>query len=79
MMRSILVLTLLCLSGCGWYNHQTNANDPVSDSENMNRVRGQDTDVEPLTTEPGDIWANPEKQKIPTLNDFRNPKSTTVR
>jgi hypothetical protein len=73
-MRPILALTLVCLSGCGWYDNQTHPNDPVSDSENMGRIRGQDADVEPLTTEPGNIWANPEKQKIPTLNDFRKPK-----
>ena len=76
-MRRIASLTLaLILSGCGyktWWNPSFtggyNPNLPVSDSENMRRVEGQEPSVPPLTTEPGDIWPGP-LPPAPTLKDL---------
>jgi hypothetical protein len=76
-MRRIASLTLaLILSGCGyetWWNPSFaggyNPNLPVSDSENMRRVQGQEPSVPPLTTEPGDIWPGP-LAPAPTLKDL---------
>ena len=76
-MRRIASLTLaLTLSGCGyntWWNPSFtggyNPNLPVSDSENMRRVLGQEPSVSPLTTEPGDIWPGP-LAPAPTLKDL---------
>ena len=66
-MRRIALLSLMTmLSGCGyhtWWNPPFstgyNPNAPVSDSVNMERVRGRGMAVTPLTTEPGDIWPGP--------------------
>ena len=63
-MRRIALFSLaLTLSGCGyqtWWNPPLtggyNPNQPVGDSENMQRVRGEEPAVARLTTEPGDIW-----------------------
>jgi hypothetical protein len=71
-MQRIASFTLaLMLSGCGyktWWNPPLtggyNPNMPVSDSENMRRVQGQEPTVPPLTTEPGDIWR---RHRIPAL------------
>jgi len=76
-MRPIALLSLaLTLSGCGyktWWNPPFsggyNANQPVGDSENMRWARGQEPSVEPITTEPGDIWPGPLKPP-PTLADL---------
>jgi hypothetical protein len=76
-MRRIASFTLaLILSGCGyktWWNPSFtggyNPNLPVSDSENMRRVQGQEASVPPLTTEPGDIWPGP-LAPAPTLKDL---------
>ena len=76
-MQRIASLTLaLMLSGCGyktWWNPPftagSNPNAPVSDSENMRRVLGQEPAVAPLTTEPGDIWPGP-LAPPPTLQDL---------
>ena len=76
-MRDIASLTLaLALSSCGydtWWNPSFtggyNPNLPVSDSENMRRVLGQEPSVSPLTTEPGDIWPGP-LAPAPTLKDL---------
>jgi hypothetical protein len=77
-MRRIALLSFaLTLSGCGyntWWNSPftggTNPNQPVSDSENMQRVLGGIPSVEPMTTEPGDIWPGP-VPPAPTLKDLR--------
>ena len=76
-MQRIASFTLaLMLSGCGyktWWNPPLtggyNPNMPVSDSENMRRVQGQEPTVAPLTTEPGDIWPGP-LAPPPTLQDL---------
>ena len=76
-MRRIVSLTLvLTLSGCGyqtWWNPPFttgyNPNVPVSNSENMLRVQGQEPSVPPLTTEAGDIWPGP-LTAAPTLKDL---------
>jgi hypothetical protein len=76
-MRRIALLGLaLILSSCGyktWWNPPltggTNPNQPVGDSENMLRVRGEEPAVARLTTEPGDIWPGP-LPPAPTLQDL---------
>jgi hypothetical protein len=78
-MRRIALLGLaLALSGCGyktWWNPPFspgyNPNLPVGDSENLLRVRGEEPIVEPLTTEPGDIWPGP-LAPAPTMKDLVN-------
>jgi hypothetical protein len=77
LMQRIGLLTLaLMLSGCGyktWWNPPLTGgyspNLPVSDSENMQRVQGQEPSVPQLTTEPGDIWPGP-LAPPPTLQDL---------
>ena len=63
-MRPIVLLGLaLTLSGCGfktWWHPPftggTNPNMPVSDSPNMQRILGNRSTVDPIISEPGDIW-----------------------
>jgi len=77
-MRRIVLLSLvLSLSGCGyktWWNPPFsggyNPNQPSTDSENMRRVMGDKGPVEPLTTEPGDIWPG-KPPPPPTLKDLQ--------
>jgi hypothetical protein len=76
MQRFASLALALILSGCGyktWWNPPFtggyNPNLPVSDSENMHRVQGQEPPVPTLTTEPGDIWPGPLKPP-PTLQDL---------
>jgi hypothetical protein len=76
-MRRIALISLaLTLSGCGyqtWWNPPFtggyNPNRPSGDSENLHRVLGDMPAVEPLTTEPGDIWPGP-LPPAPTLKDL---------
>lgn len=76
-MRRIAILCLLLtLGGCGyktWWNASfsggNNPNRPNTASENMQRVLGQDVAIEPMTTEPGDIWPGP-LPPAPTLKDL---------
>jgi hypothetical protein len=83
-MLRIASLTLaLLLSGCGyktWWNSPFtagyNPNTPVSDSENIQRVQGQEPSVANLTTEPGDIWPGP-LAPPPTLRDFETTGGLT--
>jgi hypothetical protein len=78
-MRRIALLGLaLALSGCGyktWWNSPFTGgfspNQPVGDSENLLRVRGQEPTVDMLTTEPGDIWPGP-LPPAPTMKDLVN-------
>ena len=76
MRRIVSIGLMLALSGCGfktWWNMPltggSNPNLPVSDAENMQRVLGARTSVEPMTTEPGDIWPG-QVQQAPTLKDL---------
>jgi hypothetical protein len=66
LMRRIALVSLTMLSGCGyhtWWNPPFSTgyspNTPVTNSENMSRVKGEGVAVTPLTTEPGDIWPGP--------------------
>ncbi len=75
-MRRFAFCLLLTLGGCGyktWWNASftggNNPNRPNTDSENMQRVLGEDVTVEPLRTEPGNIWPGP-LPPAPTLKDL---------
>lgn len=80
-MRHIVFLgLLLTLAGCGggystWHDLPfttgSNPNLPPGDSENIRRAMGEPAEVQPLTTEPGDIWPGPIKPP-PTLQDLEN-------
>ena len=73
-----IVQTCLCLalSGCGYntwselpFSTGTNPNMPVDNSENMRRAMGEVVEVQPLTTEPGDVWPGA-MAPTPTLEDI---------
>ncbi|MBS0638439.1 MAG: hypothetical protein U1E70_24610 [Acetobacteraceae bacterium] len=76
-MRPIVLLGLaLTLSGCGfktWWHPPftggTNPNMPVSDSPNMQRILGNRSTVDPIISEPGDIWPG-QIASSPTLQDL---------
>ena len=63
MRRFALVGLCLLLPGCSWYPHflgdtfdfTPNHNQPLGDSENMRRSRGQVVDIPPLVVEPGNV------------------------
>jgi hypothetical protein len=83
MRRIALLGLLLTLGGCGyktWWNPPFsggfNPNLPVSDSENMQRVLGQEPSTTPMTTEPGDIWPGP-LPPSPTLKDLESTGQLT--
>ena len=82
MWRIVIIGLTLVLSGCGFKTWApftgggSNPNMPVSDSENMQRVLGARTSVEPMTTEPGDIWPG-EVQQAPTLKDLESSSGLT--
>jgi hypothetical protein len=76
MQRIALISLCIALSGCGfntWSNIPfttgSNPNLPVSDSENMQRVLGQQVDAPMLVPEPGDVWPGPLPPE-PTLQDL---------
>jgi hypothetical protein len=76
MRRIAPCILALILSGCGyatWWNPSFSGgydpNLPISDSENMRRVRGLEPSAPPLVTEPGDIWPGP-LASAPTLKDL---------
>jgi hypothetical protein len=83
-MRQFALLGLVLLvSGCGTsfgdflgdtFTYGANPNAPLGDSENMRRVRGIETGLEPLTAEPGNIWPGPAKPP-PTLQDLEKQQS----
>jgi hypothetical protein len=73
-----IVQTCLCLalSGCAYntwselpFSTGSNPNMPVGSSENMRRAMGQVVEVQPLTTEPGDVWPSA-MAPTPTLEDI---------
>ena len=76
-MRRIALLGLtVALGGCGyntWWNLPfttgNNPNRPVADSDNLRRSIGEDVPVQPLLTEPGDIWPGPPPPEL-TLEDI---------
>ena len=77
MRRLALLGFVLFVPGCtgvGEYLNNTftygvNPNAPIGNAENMQRARGQDSSVEPLLPEPGNIWPGP-VQPTPTLQDL---------
>jgi hypothetical protein len=83
-MRGIALLSLtLALGGCGyntWWNPPLtggfNPNQPANNSENVARVLGGSPAVEPMTTEPGDIWPGP-LPPAPTLQDLESQGGLT--
>jgi hypothetical protein len=83
-MRGIVLLCFaLTLSGCGyktWWNPPFsggfNPNRPMDDSENLDRVLGGTPAIEPMTTEPGDIWPGP-LPPAPTLQDLESQGGLT--
>ena len=73
-----IALTCLCLAlpGCAYntwselpFSTGTNPNMPVDSSETMRRALGQQVELQPLTTEPGDVWPGPTAPE-PTLADI---------
>jgi hypothetical protein len=73
-----IALTCLCLAlpGCAYntwweppFSTGTNPNMPIDSSETMRRALGQQVEVQPLTTEPGDVWPGPMAPE-PTLADI---------
>ena len=86
LMRPIVSLGLaLALSGCGfqtWWNPPftagSNPNMPVSDSPNMQRILGERSPVDPITSEPGDIWPG-QIATAPTLQDIERSGSNRGR
>lgn len=84
MRRIGLLVVALALSGCGYktwsnlpFSGGSNPNQPVGDSENMQRVRGEEPSVATLTTEPGDIWPGP-LPPPPTLKDLVGNEGLTT-
>jgi len=77
-MRRIALLGLtVALGGCGfntWWNPPfttgLDPNRPVSNSDNLRRVMGEDVPVTPLLTEAGDIWPGPPPEPTTLLQDL---------
>lgn len=73
---AVIGLTVL-LPGCAsfgdflgdTFTYDTNPNLPVGESENLRRVRGVDTEIEPLSPEAGNVWPSG-VQSMPTLQDL---------
>jgi len=83
MRRLASVSFALALGGCGyntWWNPPFTGgydpNRPITESENMRRVLGDISTVEPMTTEPGDIWPGP-LPPAPTLKDLEATSGLT--
>jgi hypothetical protein len=84
MQRVALACLCLALSGCGfntWWNPPFttgfNPNMPVSDSENMRRVMGENVDAPMVTPEPGNVWPGPLPPE-PTLQDLQQQAGQTA-
>ncbi|MBS0561603.1 MAG: hypothetical protein JSR21_16260 [Proteobacteria bacterium] len=77
MRRFALLGVVLSVAGCSGFGQfisdthtfQSNPNMPPGDSENMQRARGMDANVQALTPEPGNIWPPP-AGPMPTLMDL---------
>jgi hypothetical protein len=52
----------------------TNPNSPLGDSENLRRVRAEPVDLQPLQTEPGNVWPGP-PAPLPTLEDIEKQEN----
>ena len=84
-MRLIVLLSVAAaLSGCGYktwsnlpFTGGSNPNQPLGDSENLMRIRGEEPTVAKLTTEPGDIWPGP-LPAPPTLKDLVGNEGLTT-
>ncbi|HEY4040788.1 MAG TPA: hypothetical protein VGM32_02975 [Rhodopila sp.] len=76
MRRTAFLCLALAVSGCGYktwsdppFGAGSNPNRPIGDSENLQRVQGEQPNVTGLTSEPGDIWPGP-LPPAPTLQDL---------
>jgi cell division septation protein DedD len=62
MLRAAMALLCMTLTACtgssALFAPRFGGTTPVGDSENMRIVMGQSVDVEPLKTEPGNVWAD---------------------
>ena len=84
MRRTAILATLMLLPGCTGFgtflDHAfslpgTHPNLPMTDSENMRRVLGNEPGVLPLQPEPGNVWPGPQAPD-PTLADLQNQGGT---
>jgi hypothetical protein len=83
-MRRFATLCLaLLLAGCGyntWWNPPFTTGYlpyvPTGDAENLQRARGQDVNVPPLTPQPGDVWPGP-VPPTPTLQELEQEGNQT--
>ncbi len=80
MRRLTPLLLLVGLTGCTglgefmdhtFSNPRRNPNIPMTDSENVRRVRGLDPALQPLEVEPGNVWPKFDTRD-PTLEDVAN-------
>lgn len=80
MRRLTPLLLLVGLTGCTglgeffdhtFTNPRQNPNVPMTDSENVRRVRGLDPAIQPLEVEPGNVWPKFDTPD-PTLEDVAN-------
>lgn len=78
-MRRLATLSCtLLLTGCGLGHFigdtvtlpGANPNSPQLDSENMRRVRALSVEIQPIETEPGNVWPG-KQQPAPTLEDIQ--------
>ena len=84
MRRTAVLATLILLPGCTGFgtflDHAfsvpgTHPNLPMTDSENMRRVLGNEPGVVPLQPEPGNVWPGPQAPD-PTLADLQGQGGT---
>jgi hypothetical protein len=89
MRRSVLFGLVILLPGCAYVGDPTagfgdfigdthtpsaNPNRAMGDSENMQRVKGNEVTAPPLLTEPGDVWPGPIPPE-PTLGDIERQQN----
>ena len=84
MRRYALLAPFLVLPGCSGVGHFlgdafsspfSNPNIPMTDSENLRRVLGQDPTFQPLQPEPGNVWPGPQPI-APSLEDIGQQRNT---